>query len=747
MKRSVKPAPESARPPAQKDRRGDLWVLVFLALVVAIVFWPLIQAEFINYDDPAYVTENLYIRGFSGRNILWAFKSIFIYWQPLTWISYMADYELYGLKSSGFHLNNLALHVANTVVLFLVLERLTGRRMQSLFVTLLFAIHPLHVETVAWISERKGLLSSLFWFLAIGAYIRYAARPGAGWYIVIVLCFAMGLMAKPMIITLPCLLLLLDWWPLGRIGSAPTTSSPRIEHPARGNRRFPQKTWRYLIGEKLPLFAISAAGAVLAVLAQREADAMVTLQALQLKDRLANSFVGYASYLLKTIWPTDLIVIYPRPDHWLTWQVALSAAIVVGISACAFVSRHRRPFVFVGWFWFLGTLVPVIGILQVGDQAIADRYTYVPLIGLFVVVVWGAAEFAESSSFRRNLVVSVGAAIVILGGALTARQVRHWHSTRTLFEYALRVDPNNSQVCAVVGSLRSADGKYDDAVHLLENALRVDPRRSDAHVHMGLTLEKQGKLEESIKHYEEATRIKPSYAEAHQLLGLALSRQGKQSEALEQMQIVLRLKPDSPAAHNDLAMILYAKGDVDEAIAHLEAAVRIDPNLGTAHENLGTALLAKGDLVQASAHLRAALAISPDSANARLRLGTILMAQGETRGGLEKLREALRLKPDWPELLNDLAWILATNPRPEFRNSSEAVQFAEKACQLTGFKRAMFVGTLAAAQAEAGRYDEAVRTAQRAYDIATAAGDKQLAETNLKLIDLYRSGKPFRSGQ
>jgi len=213
------------------------------------------------------------------------------------------------------------------------------------------------------------------------------------------------------------------------------------------------------------------------------------------------------------------------------------------------------------------------------------------------------------------------------------------------------------------------------------------------------------------------------------------------------MQMVLRLKPDSPAAHNDLAMILYAKGDLDEAIAHLEAAVRIDPNLGTAHENLGTALVTKGDLVRASAHFRAALATSPDSANARLRLGTILMAQGDTRGGLEKLREALRLKPDWPELLNDLAWILATNPRPEFRNSSEAVQFAEKACQLTGFKRAMFVGTLAAAQAEAGRYDEAVRTAQRAYDIATAAGDKQLAETNLKLIDLYRTGKPFRSGQ
>ncbi|MEO8426570.1 MAG: tetratricopeptide repeat protein [Verrucomicrobiota bacterium] len=747
MKRSTEPLPGPTNRATWNARYRDLWVLLLLALAVLIVFWPLVHAEFINYDDPDYVTQNPHIRGLSGRNISWAFQSLFIYWQPLTWISYMADYEIYGLKAYGFHLTNVALHVVNSLVLFLVMERLTGRRVPSMVVALLFAIHPLHVETVAWISERKGLLSSLFWFLALGAYLRYAARPGAGRYLVVVACFVLGLMAKSMVITLPCLLLLLDWWPLGRSPSSPIMPSTGGKPETGGSRRFPRKTWRSLIVEKLPLLAISTASAVFSVAAQRKADAIVSLQNLPLTDRISNSLVGYASYLLKTVWPTDLIVFYPRPDHWLPGQVALSGAIVVGVSAWAFFSRHRRPFVFTGWFWFLGTLVPVIGLLQAGDQAIADRYTYVPLIGLFILAIWAATEFAESSPGRRKGVVSVGAVIVILCGVLGARQARHWQSTRTLFDHALRVDPSNAQVGVVVGSLRSADGHYDEAVRLLENSLRINPRQSDAHVQMGLTLEKQGKLDEAISHYVEAARIKPSYVEAHLLLGLALDRQGRPAEAIEQLQTVLRLNPESPAAHNDLAMILYAKGNVDEAIAHLETAVRVDPHLTTAHENLGTALMGKGDLVRASEHFRAALAITQDSAISRLKLGTIQIAQGNTREGLVSLREALRLRPDWPELLNDLAWILATDSHAEFRNGSQAVQLAEKACQLTGFKRAVFVGTLAAAQAETGRYDDAIRTAQKAHDIAAAAHEQQLAETNLKLMELYRSGKPFRSGQ
>jgi tetratricopeptide (TPR) repeat protein len=746
MNRSAKPAsPAPQSPPASDGWRRDLSTLVLLALATLIIFLPLIRAEFVNYDDPDYVTNNVHIRGMTGANIAWAFGSLFIYWQPLTWLSYMADYELCGLKAFGFHLTNLALHMVNSVVLFLFLKCVTRTYWRTLFVTLLFAIHPLHVETVAWISERKGVLSTLFWFLALAAYARYAKRPGVGRYLVVAVCFALGLMAKSMLVTLPFLLLLLDWWPLRRFQSSPHSVVPPRAESNAAVTRLPQKTLGFLLLEKLPLLALSVVSGVLAMLAQRKADALVTLQGLPFADRLANSLLGYGRYLIQTLWPVDLVVFYPRAERWMSWQVALAAAVVLGLSALAFVWMRRRPHVFVGWFWFLGTLVPVIGLMQVGDQAIADRYTYVPLVGLFILAAWEVTALVGTNPFWRNGLAGGGVAAAIVCAALTFRQARHWQSTQTLFEHAYRVDPDNPQVCAVVGSLRSAEGRYDDAIRLFEHALSVNPNQSDAHVHLGLALEKLDKPEEAAGHYLEAIRIKPSYVDAHLFLGMALSRQGKPADAVEQFQTALQLRPDSATAHNNLAMVLYAQGKAEEAIAYLEAALRIDPNLATAHENLAIALLAKGDAAQATAHLRAALAVAPQSAMLHLRLGRTLLAQGQTAETLDHLREALRLRPDWPELLNDLAWILATHSKAEFRNGVEAVQLAEKACRLTDFKRAMFVGTLAAAQAEAGRYDDALRTAQRAHDLAIAAGDKALAETNLKLIELYRAGKPVRS--
>lgn len=746
MNRPAKPAlydPGSRRGP--QNWRRDLTALILLALGIFVVFWPLTRAEFINYDDPDYVTNNLHVRGLSGPNISWAFHSLFIYWQPLTWLSYMVDYDLYGLKAAGFHLTNLVLHIGNSLVLFLFLKRATGTHWRSLLVTALFAIHPLHVETVAWISERKGVLSSLFWFLALVAYERYARRPGAGRYLIVVVCFALGLMAKSMLVTFPFMLLLLDWWPLRRFRISPHIATDRQGEKKQASPGFARKSLGFLLLEKVPFLALSAVSAALTLLAQRQADALVTLQSLPLADRLANSLKAYGTYLIQTLWPIDLVVFYPRTERWVAWPFAVVAAAVLGISVLAFVWMRRRPHLFVGWFWFLGLLVPVSGLLQAGDQSVADRYTYVPLVGLFILAVWEVAKFAGNNPFVLRAIAGLGVAVVTACGVATSRQVQHWQSTQTLFEHAFRVDPDNPQVCAVVGSLRSADGRYDDAIRLFEHALRLNPKQSDAHVHLGLTLEKQNKLGEAVVHYVEAIRIKPSYVEARLLLGLALSRQGKPSDAVEQFEAALRLRPDSAAAHNNLAMALYAQGRADEAIAHLETALRIDPRLATAHENFAIALQAKGDPAQAAAHLRAALAVAPQSVATHLNLASILFSQGQTAEALDHLREAVQLEPDRAEWLNNLAWILATHPDAAFRNGAEAVRLADKACRLTDFKRAIFVGTLAAAQAETGNFDDAIRTAQMAHDLATAAGEKALAETNLKLIELYRVKKPYRA--
>jgi len=721
----------------------NLFALVFLALVNFIIFRPLLHSEFVNYDDPDYVTGNLHVRGLTGSNTAWAIRSLFIYWQPLTWLSYMADYNLYGLKAQGFHLTNLVLHVLNSLVLFLFLKRVTRTYWRSLFVALLFAVHPLHVETVAWISERKGVLSTFFWFLALSAYAHYAQNPGMLRYLGVVLCFALGLMAKSMLVTLPLLLLLLDCWPLQRLQSSPLM--PANGEPDLSALGLPRKTPWFLVAEKLPLLALSAVSAALTVLAQQKAGALAPLQGLSVPDRIANSFLGYGRYLIQTVWPVDLVVFYPRVERWVPWQVVVTAAAVLIFSTAALAWMRRRPYVFVGWLWFLVALSPVIGILQTGDQAVADRYTYVPLVGLFILVAWASAESAARSPLWRGGLIVCGVAAAIVCAFLTSRQVRYWQSTQTLFEHAYRVDPDNPQVCAVVGSLRSAEGRYYDAINLFEHALRVNPKQSDAHLHMGLALEKQEKLEQAIVHYTEAIRIKPSYVEAHLFLGLALSRQGKSAEAVEQFEEALRLRPDSAIAHNNLAMVLYSQGKTEEAVAHLETALQIDPSLAAAHENFAVGLIGKGDVAQAADHLRSAIALASESAVLRLKLGRVLLTQGQVGETLVQLREALRLRPDWPELLNDLAWILATHREEKFRNGAEAVQLAEKACQLTGFKRAMFVGTLAAAQAEAGKFDEALRTAQRAHDIAIASGDKALADTNLKLIELYRAGKPVRS--
>ena len=498
-----------------------------------------------------------------------------------------------------------------------------------------------------------------------------------------------------------------------------------------------------LVLEKIPLLVLSVAAGVLSVVAQQKADSLASLQSLPLGDRLANACVGYGWYLLKTLWPVDLVVFYPRPEHWATSLVVAAALVLVAVSALAVILIRRCSYVFVGWFWFLGTLVPAIGLLQVGDQAVADRYTYLPLVGLFVLLVWGAAEPAHTRPRWRTGLAGLVTLLILACASLTARQIRFWQDTRTLFEHALRVNPDNPQACAVVGSLRAEEGQDDEAVRLFEHALRVNPGQSDAHVPWGLALERQNRLEDAAQHYAEAIRIRPAYVEARLALGLVLHRQGKLAEAIQEFQYVLDLNPDSAAGHNNLAMALYDQGRKEDAIAHLQAAARIDPRLAAVQRNLAVALQAMGRTNEAAAHFEAARVASPESAETHLQQAGTLLAQGRSQEAIDHFRSAVRLAPDSPAVLNDFAWLLATHPDAAVRNGVEAVRLAERACDLTKFEPPMLVGTLAAAYAEAGRFDDAVATAQKAHDLARASGEKKLAETNLKLMEFYRARKPF----
>jgi tetratricopeptide (TPR) repeat protein len=706
----------------------------------------LTRADFVNYDDPDYVTQNPHVlQGVTTRSVVWAFSSLYNYWQPLTWLSYMVDHELYGLNPSGFHFTNLFLHVANSLVLFLALRRLTGAHWRSLWVTALFALHPLHVETVAWVSERKGLLSTFFWFLALWAYADYAERGTGVRYLRVALCLALGLMAKSMVVTLPCLLLLLDFWPLQRtrFSSISSAEPPGVER--RGGPT--QESIGRLLWEKLPLLGLSAASSVLSVLGQRNADALVPLSALSVADRLANAALGYARYLAKTLWPVGLSVSYRRPDNWALWQVVGAAGVVLLGCVLAVYLARRQPYLFVGWFWFLGTLVPVIGLLQVGDQSIADRYTYVPLVGLFILTIWGVSDFACRDSPRRSVAVCLGLAVVTTCAVLTAGQAQRWRDTKTLFEHAWRVDADNPEVCTVIGSLRAAEGRYEEAMRLFEHALRIAPTQSDAHVQWGLALERQGRLEEAIHHYTRAVTIKPSYLEAHLSLALALVRQGKYDEAVPHYLAALRLNPESTAARNNLALAFHAQGRLDEAITQYLEALRLDPGLTETHNNVALALHARGRLAEAISHYEEVLRRRPDSAAVHLNLGGALMGMRRADDALKHYREALRLSPDHPDALNKLAWLLATSANPRIRDGAEALRLAQRACALTGYKDPKALSTLAAAHAANGQFAEAVTAIQDAIRLAAAIGNHEMAGAFQILLREFQERRAYREGQ
>jgi Flp pilus assembly protein TadD len=611
--------------------------LICLALVVAVfaVFWQVHTHDFVNFDDQEYVTDNPHVRaGLTVQGTAWAFTTFDAgNWHPLTWLSHMLDCQLFGLNPAGHHLASVVLHLANTLLLLLILHRMTGALWRSALVAALFAIHPLHVESVAWVAERKDVLSTLFWLLTIWAYLGYVKRPSPGRYLLVLFAFACGLMAKPMVVTLPFVLLLLDYWPLARMDRGLPHGGENLQpHAAGGSGERPVTLLR-LLWEKVPLLALSAVSSVVTFIAQRSGGAVEILDVVPVESRLGNALVSYVKYIGKMLWPNHLAIFYPHPgDSPPWWQTAEAALLLTCITLLVVREARRRPHLITGWLWYVGTLVPVIGMVQVGGQAMADRYTYVPLIGLFVVVAWSLADLAKTWRYGRLAsVVAVGATLSVLT-ICTWKQVRYWGNSLTLFEHALRVTTNNFVAENNLANALVSQNRLQEAIPHYARAIEIKPTHVEAYNNMGVLLASQGRFREASAYYLRALELKPDSAETHNNLGVALVQLGKVEEATLHYLKATKLKPDYAEAHNNLGNALAEQGRLREAVPYFEKALILNPSYPQAHNNLGVALARQGRLEEAILHFKKALQLKPDFAQASDNLALALDEAGAARG-------------------------------------------------------------------------------------------------------------------
>ena len=573
-----------------------LIVAVSLAVVTLAVWSPITRADFINLDDNVYVTENQHVaRGLTAEGIRWAFTNGYAgLWHPLAWLSHMLDVQLFGLDPAGHHATSLVLHMANVALLFLLLRRITGTTWPPVVAAALFALHPLRVESVAWVAERKDVLSVFFGFLALHAYVSYAAARSLGRYALVLLTFACAVMAKPMLVTLPGVMLLLDYWPLR----------------GEGGREQQAPAWMALVVEKLPLVAVAVMSGVATLRAARAQSALVGLSDFSLPARLTTAAVSYASYLRKAVWPTDLSVYYPLAGAPGTYQVSGSALLLAGVSAFVFLARRRSPYLLVGWLWFVGTLLPVSGLLQTGGQAIADRFTYLPLTGLFIAVAWAVSDVRWPSIVRGFLGVATIAAVALLTVA-TRHELAHWHDGVALFSRALEVTRDNWLAHESLGDALLKKGDADAAGDEFEAALRLSPFDAKIHYDLGVARVLQGQLDEAGAHFMDALRLRPDFADAEFNIGSILARQNRYPEAIVYFEQAVRHDPDSANAHAGYGTALLHVGRIDEAVAQLTEATRLDPRHATAHFNLARVLAVQGKAEEAGAHFDAAFAADP----------------------------------------------------------------------------------------------------------------------------------------
>lgn len=820
-------------------RQGEVKLIYILLVLVTLgLYWPLTGFDFIDFDDDQYVTSNPPVQaGFTTKSIHWAFSTCHASnWHPLTWLSHILDCQIYGLHAGGHHLTSILFHVTNTLLLFGLLRQMTGALWRSAFVAALFACHPLHVESVAWVSERKDVLSTLFALLTIWSYCSYVKAPNRWRYGLTLLCFSLGLLSKPMLVTLPLLLLLLDYWPLGR-------NRVKDNVPAYKTKSTALRIWLKLVVEKIPFFILSIASCCVTYwvqIVQRDQSGGL----FSFGRRMSNALNSCGSYIGKLLWPHHLSVFYPYPPRLPLEQVICAGILLIILSALAYFYRKSRPHLIVGWLWFLIALVPVIGLVQVGEQSMADRYTYVPAIGLFLAITWEAARLLGTMKYARQILGM--AAVLVLAGclAITSQQLQYWENSITLFTHALEVTQDNVVAHCNLAAALMIQGKTEEALVHLNEALKIAPKLavarnargelfyqeknyteaaadlnaalaarpnfdaahdnlgkvllatgkpeeaemqfrtavkcapdSDADlVNLGLflaqqgrvdeavvqyaaalklvpsaeaenawgsALEKQGKVEPAIEHYHKAVKIKPDYAEARCNLGAILTVQDKLDEAVENLAAAIKIKPDFAEAHYDLGNALIGQGKPDEAVMQYAEAVRCKPDYMEAYFNLGNVLFQRRQWSEALTNYAVAAQLQPSFVEAQIRMAMALRHLGNGQEAIQHYRTALQLNARSVTALQGLAWVLATNPDAKVRNGTEAVSDALLAAQTDGSDPIVW-DTLAAAYAEIGRFDEAVKAADKAIDLATIAGYQQLAGEIQTRRQLYAQGNAFR---
>jgi len=573
-------------------------ICLSLSIITLFTFWQIQDHDFIYLDDNIYLIENPHIQtGATLQNIKWAFTTNYPdYWHPLPWLTHMIDISLYGLNPKGHHFNNLLFHIANTLLLFLFLYRSTNSTWKSAFVAALFALHPLHVESVAWATERKDVLSTFFLFITLLTYTYYTEKPGFMRYLFILVSFALGLMSKPMLVTLPFLLILLDYWPLRRLNFGQSNYS---------NKPNAKKTSIFgLLLEKVPLLILSAILIVIIFSQKHGAEAFIPPDYVPITLRVSNAIVSYTVYLLKMVWPAGLAIFYPYPDFLSLWHVAGSVILLLTISCLVFRWRLPHPYLITGWLWYLGTLVPVIGLVQWGAwPAMADRFTYVPLTGVFIISAWGIPEILGRHRHKKTILITSASIVLLLLVICTWLQVRHWQNSKSILEHTLNVTSNNYLMHNNYGrQILIQNGKIDEAMSHFNKALNINPRSGQAHNNIGVILARRGELEEAASRFSKALKIQPYNEQAHYNFGLALAQQGKQNEAIMHFQKALWVNPDYVDARFNLGMLLAGKGEFDKAVDQYQRLLVLKPDHLYTQNNLGVLFFKKGNIEKAIFH-------------------------------------------------------------------------------------------------------------------------------------------------
>jgi Flp pilus assembly protein TadD len=633
----------------QKEKPPQMWpvawICVFLVAAVLAVFGQTARFGFINYDDQSYVYHNPVVQqGLTWKGVLWALTYGKIgHWHPLTWLTHMADFQLYGLWAGGHHLTNVALHAVTTVLLFLALRKMTGALWRSAFVAAVFAIHPLRAESVAWVAERKDVLSGMFFMLTLLAYVNYARRPSRGRYAMVAVWFGLGLLSKNMLVTLPFVLLLLDWWPL---------------------ERFPASNFRFqiflrLAKEKIPLLLLSAGSCIATFIVPEKVGETDRVPAL---ERVGNALVSYVIYLRQMIFPAGLAIPYPNiAKGQPIWQVCLAFVALAAITAAVIIYRKKRPYLLTGWLWYLGMLVPAIGIVQISYYAHADRYTYLPEIGLAMAVTWAMADWSAKWKHRRLVMGSLMVAMISALAVCCHIQVSYWKDSESLWTHTLAHTSGNSVAHYNLGLDFAERGDLEAGIAQYRKAIEINPAYVEALDNLGNALVKQGRFEDGLAQYQKALEINPDFTHARYNLGTALLAEGNLDEAIVQYKEILENDPDDSLVRNSLGDVLVQQGKLDEAVTQYRKVLEDNPDDEEARFKLGNVLFNQGKLKEAIVQYRQVLEIKPDYAEAQNNLGTALLANGDTKEAIAQYRKALEIKPDYTEACKNLGNALLRN--------------------------------------------------------------------------------------